>query len=59
MLTINKSHPLYSVLKAMGEDEYSEPLIKESSKGEVIIYTGLVIKDRKYIPGNSNQIKGK
>ncbi|GEM_PF-5325212 len=59
MLKINKNHPLYSVLKAMNKDEYSEPLIEESSSGEVIIYTGLVIKDRKYTPGNSNQIKGK
>jgi hypothetical protein len=59
MITIKKGHPLYSLVKAMNEDEYSEPIIKESETGEIIVYTGLVKKGQKYVPGSSNQLKGK
>jgi hypothetical protein len=59
MITIKKGHPLYSLLKAMNEDEYSEPIIEKSEKGEIIVYTGLVKKGQKYVPRSSSQLKGK
>lgn len=41
------------------EDEYSEPIIEKSERGEIIVYTGLVKKGQKYVPGSSSQLKGK
>ena len=49
---------LHEILDAMMKHS-AEPLIDYSPKGEVVIYTGLHIKDGKFILGPPDKVKAK
>jgi hypothetical protein len=58
-VVISPKSQLFKILKAMAEDEYSEPLIERTSKGEIVVYTGLVKNGHAYQPGKPENLKGK
>ena len=49
---------LHEILDAMMKLD-AEPLIGYSPKGEVVIYTGLHVKDGKFILGPPDKVKAK